>query len=170
MKSAIFRTLLLLVCSLAVAVSAGAQELSVSTVVPVLDEESDPGLLLDRGSDDLLADLEDAAHVDRDVADTALVFTNATGRRVMVKCVAIGANGNMLGRAHTHIPGNGLRYLRASDLAGGADFVGSAVCKADGNAAGSVVFLTRSAITSLGVKQRHRLGVTRFKFPLVASY
>ena len=161
MKSAILRASLLLFCSLGLAVSAGAQSLT---------DESDPGVLLDRGADDLLADLEDSTHLDRDIADTALVFSNATDLPVVVKCAATDANGNILGRAHTHVPGNGLRYLRASDLAGGVDFVGSAVCKADGRADGSAVFLAPSAITSLKVKQRARRGVTLFRFPVVASY
>ncbi len=171
MQSTTLQVLLLLICSLGLASSAGAQTLAtIAADAPELTDESDPGLLLDRGSDELVADLEDSTHVDRDIADTALVFSNATGGRVVVRCMAIGGNGQVLGRARTVIPGNGLRYLRASDLSGGVDFVGSAVCRANGRTDGSVVFLARSAITSLDVKRRYRLGVTSFKFPVVASY
>ena len=161
MKSNILCASLLLFCSLGLATSAGAQTLT---------DAADPGVLLDRGSDELLTDLEASTHLDRDVADTALVFSNATDHRIVVKCVAIGANGQILGRAHTHVPGNGLRYLRASDISNGVDFVGSAACKANGRADGSVIFLAPSAITSLKVKQRGRRGRTTFRFPVVASY
>ena len=161
MKSAILRASLLVFCSLGLAVPAGAQSLT---------DAGDSAVLLDRGAGDLLADLGDSTHLDRDIADTVLVFNNRTGRRAGVWCAAYDADGNILGRADTYVPGNGLRYLRASDLSGGVDFVGSAVCKARGRLEGSVVFLAPSAITSLKVRQHERRGVTHFRFPLVASY
>ena len=87
-----------------------------------------------------------------------------------VSCVAIDGNGNILGRGYTVVPSNGLRYLRASDLSNGIDYVGSALCKADGRAEASAVFLAPSAITSLKVRQRGRRGGMLFRFPVVASY
>ena len=161
MKPSILRAFLLIFCSLGLGVTASAQSLT---------DSDDSGVLLDRGSVDLLADLEDATHRDTDIADTALVFSNGSNRRTSVWCKAYDANGNILGRADTHVPANGLRYLRASDLAGGVDFVGSAMCWARGRIDGSVVFLAPSAITSLNVTQRVRRGVTHLRFPVVASY
>ena len=161
MKFVTLRASLLLFCILGLAVTASAQ---------AADGREDAGALLDRGSDELLVDLQDSTHFDRDVADTALVFSNGNNHRVTVKCKAIDSNGHILGRAHTHVPGNGLRYLLASDLSNGVDFVGTAVCRADGRADGSVIFLAPSAITSLKVKEHGRRGAMHFRFPVVASY
>lgn len=161
MRSAALHTSLILLLSLGLAAASGAQ-------APVEAEESVN--LIERGSADLLADLEDATHLDADVADTALVFTNGGGNRAGVWCRAHDTDGNVVGRADTYVPSNGLRYLRASDLSGGVDFVGSAVCKARGRVEGSVVFLAPSAITSLRVKQHVRRGVTHIRFPVIASY
>ena len=161
MRSALLHTALIPLLSLGLAAVSAAQS-------PI--EEHESAVVIDRGSVDLLADLEDATHLDADVADTALVFTNIGANRTGVWCRAYDSDGNIVGRADTFVPGNGLRYLRASDLSGGTDFVGSAVCKARGRVEASVVFLAPSAITSLRVEQQMRRGVTKIRFPVIASY
>ena len=159
MKSALLQASLAAVCSFGLTVSAAAQSLPV-----------DSAALIDRGSVDLLADLEDSTHRDTDSADTALVFTNKGYTRGGVWCTAYDSDGDVVGRADTSVPGNGLRYLRASDLAGRVNFVGQASCWARGRVDGSAVFLAPSAVTSLKVVQHTRGRSTRIRFPVIASY
>ena len=150
MKSAILQASLAAVCSFGLAVSTAAQSLPV-----------DSAALIDRGSVDLLADLEDSTHRDTDSADTALVFTNKGYTRVGVWCTAYDSDGHVVGRADTSVPGNGLRYLRASDFSDGRDFVGHAECKSNGHAAATAV-LFGAEITDLPATSRRRgRGCTR---------
>ena len=104
---------------------------------------------------------------DVDVADTALVFTNLSGRNARVKCVAFGKNGAPLGRAWLRLPALGLRYLLASDLSNDRDFVGHAQCAVAAGVKGSALFLG-PGLTDLPVLNPD--GPGRVRFPLVATY
>ena len=118
----------------------------------------------------LRADITDAIERDTDVANTALVFNNSGRIATVVYCTAFAGNGDVLGRGKTRVPARGVKYLRASDLSDGVDFVGSAVCKARGRVTATSVFLAPGAITDLDVKQRRQNRSTRMRFPLIASY
>ena len=157
MKSAILQASLAAVCSFGLAVSAAAQSLPV-----------DSAALIDRGSVDLLADLEDSTHRDTDSADTALVFTNKGYTRVGVWCTAYDSDGHVVGRANIYVPGNGLRYLRASDFSDGRDFVGHAECKSNGHAAATAV-LFGAEITDLPATSRRRGRGMHHRFPRIAT-
>lgn len=124
-----------------------------------VDVDRDAGLLLD----------EIDAAPDRDGLDTALVFSNQLDREVRVGCRAFGRDGQLLGRAGTGLPARGLRYLRASDLAPGGDFVGSVECLAGGRVLAEALLLAPGGITNLEVLQRARARSTRIEFPLVAN-
>jgi hypothetical protein len=130
-------------------------ELSVAVEVPDAPE-------IARDGGELAADLRSATDRDRDVADTALVFNNPGSGAAAVGCRGFDARGHYVGGAIVRIPANGLRYLRASDLSNGADFVGSAVSRLVAES----VFLAPSGPTDLRVLQR-RLQV---RFPVVATY
>jgi hypothetical protein len=118
----------------------------------------------------LRVDISDAIERDTDVANTALVFNNSGRIATVVYCTAYAGNGDVLGRGKTRVPARGVRYLRASDLSDGVDFVGSAVCKARGRVTATAVFLAPGAITDIDVKQHKRGRSTRMRFPLIASY
>ncbi len=118
----------------------------------------------------LRVDISDAIARDTDVANTALVFNNSGRVGTVVYCTAYAGNGDVLGRGKTRVPARGVRYLRASDLSDGVDFVGSAVCKARGRVTATAVFLAPGAITDIHVKQQKRGRSTRMRFPLIASY
>jgi hypothetical protein len=118
----------------------------------------------------LRVDISDAIERDTDVANTALVFNNSGRIATVVYCTAYAGNGDVLGRGKTRVPARGVRYLRASDLSDGVDFVGSAVCKARGRVTATAVFLAPGAITDIDVKQSKRGRSTRMRFPLIASY
>ncbi len=124
-----------------------------------VDVDRDAGLLLD----------EIDAAPDRDGLDTVLVFSNQLDREVRVGCRAFGRDGQLLGRAGTGLPARGLRYLRASDLAPGGDFVGSVDCLAGGRVLAEALLLAPGGITNLEVLQRARARSTRIEFPLVAN-
>jgi hypothetical protein len=119
---------------------------------------------------ELREDITDAIERDTDVANTALVFHNSGTRDVTVRCIAHAANGDVLGEGMTLVPAKGVRYLRASDLSDGVDFIGSARCKANGNVVGTAIFLAPGAITDLDVEQRHKKRRSMMRFPLIASY
>ena len=118
----------------------------------------------------LRVDISDAVARDTDIANTALVFNNSGRVAMTVYCTAYAGNGDVLGRGITRVPARGVKYLRASDLSDGVDFIGSAVCKARGRVTATSVFLAPGAITDLHVKQYKRGRLTRMRFPLVASY
>jgi hypothetical protein len=138
---------------------ARAAELSVAVEVPDAPE-------IARDGGELAADLRSATDRDRDVADTALVFNNPGTGPAAVGCRGFDARGDYVGGAIVRIPARGLRYLRASDLSNGADFVGSAVCHSTSRLVAEAVLLAPSGATNLRVQQR-RLQV---RFPVVASY
>lgn len=132
-------------------------------------DETDAGPEIVRDATDLAVDLA-PRDVDRDVADTAMVFTNI-GADARVFCVGFNKQGVPVGRAWLKVPRLGLRYLLASDLSDGADFVGHAQCAAPGTVRGSAVFLG-AGFSDLDVEQTDRLTrrIGRIKFLLVATY
>jgi hypothetical protein len=151
------RALLHLLCAVAMA---GALAL------PVAAQEAEPGEVeVDRDPGALL----EAIHADRDVVETALVFTNLLERDVRVGCRAFGRNGQLVGRAATGLPARGLRAILASDFAPGGDFVGSVQCVAGGRVLGEALLLAPGGISSLEVLQRPRNKSTGLEFPLVAQ-
>jgi hypothetical protein len=76
----------------------------------------------------------------------------------------------MIGRKVARIPGRGVRYLSASDLSGGADFIGSAVCASRTRVAASAIFLAPGSLTNLDVIQAGPWDDTKIRFPLIATY
>jgi hypothetical protein len=151
--------LLLLVSAVALLVPAG---LAGAQEVAQIDDARDEV--------ELKADIRNAIERDIDVANTALVFNNASRRATVVHCTAYSANGEALGKKIARVPALGVRYIRASDLSGGADFVGSALCKARGSVVGSAVFLAPGSITNLDILRKKRKKTTWMRFPLVATY
>lgn len=116
-------------------------------------------------------ELRDMLKIDRDVdvIDTALVFNNPRARRTLVACVGYNANGRALGRAYTVVPPNGVRFIRASDISDGSDFLGSAQCKA------RAAIIPSSFIVGVGFSDAPASVVrgwdnTAIRFPIVASY
>ncbi len=123
-----------------------------------------------RSETELRVEMREAVDRDTDSTNTALVFNNTTNQDAIVFCTAYGANGRLLGRKIAKLPARGTRYLRASDLSNGADFVGSALCSSRARVAGSAVFLAPGAITNLDVIQAGPWDSNRIRFPLIASY
>ena len=91
----------------------------------------------------------------------------ALALRARVACRAFDADGDPVGRIWMHVPANGLRFVLASDLSHGQDFVGHAMCRT-GRVIGSAVLLAPSAITDLAVRPIRRRGST--VFAVVATY
>jgi hypothetical protein len=123
-----------------------------------------------RGETELRAEVRDAVDRDTDVANTALVFNNTSPNETTVICTAYGANGQFLGRKMARVPARGVRYLRASDLSGGVDFVGSALCASRARVAASAVFLAPGSISNLDVIQAGPWDSHNIRFPLIATY
>ncbi|MFP8882363.1 MAG: hypothetical protein AAEJ52_12735 [Myxococcota bacterium] len=131
-----------------------------------LDAAGD-GIEINRDSAELRDELR-PRDVDRDIADTALVFTNLGGNHVRVRCVAFDGNGRAIGRAWLRVPALGVRYLLASDLADGVDFIGHAQCATLSVVKGTAVLLGAD-VTDLPSMQPDSL-YGRIRFPLVATY
>ena len=105
----------------------------------------------------------------RPSTDSALVFTNPGGLDAYVRCNAYDANGNWVGRTRTLVPARGLRYIRASDLSGGAAFLGQAKCWSVRHVIGSGFIVAPGGITPTSVLS-HRHEVTQyFRFPVVIT-
>lgn len=102
---------------------------------------------------------------------TVVLFTNTRFSRAWVRCAAYDGNGVILGGARTLVPGNGVRFLRASDIANGRKYLGNVICKANGRVIGSVVLVGPGGeLTDLRVTQRNGPTWTLLRFPLVASF
>ena len=117
------------------------------------------------------SDLQEMLKMERDVdfIDTALVFNNPRGSRTLVACVGYNANGRALGRAYIVVPPNGVRFMRASDISGGRDFLGSAQCKARGRVIPSS-FIVGVGFSDAPARVVHGWDDTAIRFPIVASY
>ena len=151
----------LLATGLLVASSAVAQEI---TAV-----EDGPEIVRDAAT---LVDVIRPRPEDPDVTDTVLIFTNQALTRSRVKCVAFEQNGNPVGRAWLRVPGLGLRYALASDVANGLDFVGHVRCFVGEGIVGSALLLAAGELSDLPVRNgdvssRHG---RRILFPVVATY
>ncbi len=151
--SAAFAIMLL---SLLFATHAMAQE----SEMPAIDI-----LEVDRDSFSLQDELQE---VDRDLVNTALVFTNVGGRQLRVICRGFDGDGEPVGRVGLTIPGGGLRFALASDLSNGADFIGHVRCRARHRLRASSLLIAPSGITDLSADMsRPRGGIV---FPVVATY
>ena len=121
-------------------------------------------IAIDRDS----VELRDAMDIrDRDLINTALVFTNVAGDRARVGCHAFNADGEPVGRVRVYIPGGGLRFVFASDFGNSVDFVGHVTCRTSPRVRGSAVLLAPHAITDLSAQHNRRLGT--ILFPVVAN-
>ena len=120
---------------------------------------------------ELRLDMREAVERDTDTVNTALVFNNPNAQTAHVMCRAYDSNGNHMGRRLVGVPGNGVRYLRASDFSRGGDFIGAAICSSRTRVAASAVLLAPGAITNLDVIQADAWDDTnRMRFPLIATY
>ena len=106
---------------------------------------------------------------DRDIVDTALIFTNLRGGTAVVTCTAFGPQGNTLGRYRVRVPESGLRFILASDISSGGDFVGSARCLSIGDVTGSA-YLTGPQVTDMRVRHQRGPQGGWITFPVVATY
>lgn len=140
---------------------------------PVL-AQSIPEVEIDRPADEL-PDALGPDPIDPDRLDSVLVFTS-TGNPAAVRCTANDGNGDPIGSAVTvPLPADGLRWIRASDLSDGADFVGSAHCTSLGKAAGSAFLVGPRGATDLPAHRTRKRGsgrryVHHLHFPVAASY
>ncbi len=157
------QTLFLLAGSIGLATLLGSSSATALTK----SDFSEDGVEITRDGVELRDELE-PRDLDRDVADTALVFTNLGGRSTRVRCVAYDGNGAPIGRAWVRVPALGVRYLLASDLANGTDFIGHVQCGTLISVRGTAVFLG-AGITDLPSVQPKRYN-GRIRFPLVATY
>jgi hypothetical protein len=100
-----------------------------------------------------------------------LIFTNKTNTRRPVKCVAFGKNGDPVGRAWLRVPGLGLRYAFASDIANNLDFVGHVQCYVGADVIGSSLLLAGGQVTDLPVDNGAMVSTgRRILFPVAATY
>ena len=90
---------------------------------------------------DLLRPIDQRPVDERDIIDTALLFTGAGNEVSVVRCVAFGRNGQRLGAAWLRVPGKSLRFMLASDLVNDLDFLGSVHCHSGGRVIGSEVVI-----------------------------
>ena len=108
---------------------------------------------------------------DRVTTDTAVVATNTSGRPARVMCAALDSNGNALGRAAMRVPAKGLRYLRASDLSNGRDYVGQVRCRTGNEGVqGSAFLLGPAGVSDLPVLQRGYAGDKHIIATVTASF
>lgn len=152
-------TICLALGSLMAASSASAQTVKANDL---------PEVQIDRDADALRDEIR-PRHKDVDVIDTILTFTNTEGAVRRVRCVAYDRSGTPVGRTQTLIPVNGVRYVLASDLSNGRDFIGHVVCNTIGNVLPSALLLGPE-IENLNVSSNHLERLTKLRFPLVATY
>ena len=114
-----------------------------------------------------LSDFIDRRHDDRDIVDTAMVFTNA-GDPSIVRCLARSGDGREVGRTWLKVPRQGLRFILASDIAHGVDFIGSVACSTHARVTGSAL-LVGAELTDLPTHRVALGGAVRLSFPLVIT-
>lgn len=146
----------LLLAALALASGAPAQELTAGEAEVVRDVAELHELLRPRP--------------DLDLVDSALVFTNNDAQTALVHCVGFDANGRAVGRIRVKVPGNGLRFALASDLANGRDFLGSARCRTRNRVTASGFLLAPGSVSDLPANQGDLGGSVQIQYPTVASY
>ena len=151
-------------------VVAMAVALSVPLVASAEAASDSTEVEIDRNAD-TLRDVIRPRPKDIDVADTVLIFTNTGPGPARVKCVAYDPSGVPIGRARLHVPGNGLKFMTASDLSNGRDFIGHAACNSQQHVMPSAIFLgPQTEIENLNVRVADHDYTTRIRFPLVATY
>lgn len=165
-KSTLLAFLVALFSTLISVSATAAEETKLSDQIEM--EEIDVNEIEINHSDAVLKDTL-RPHPDHDVVDTALVFNNALSAPTIVHCVAYSANGNPLGRGRVKIEGRGLKFMRASDLANGRDYIGSVRCKARGKVLPSA-FIVGAVLTDTKAKAKFDWPGTRIIFPAVATY
>ena len=97
------------------------------------------------------------------------MFTNPRGQETLVYCVALDADGRALGRARVRVPAQGLRFMLASDLASGVDFIGSAECRSRDRVIPSA-FVLGPGLSDATARVNHAWDETRIRFPVIASF
>ena len=107
--------------------------------------------------------------VDPDRVNTALIFTNVGVNKTRVGCIAYNQHGTPIDRGWVRVAPNGMRFVLASEIAGGRDFVGNVKCKSAGRVIGSAVLLA-PGLTDLPVEQHQHAGNTHLRFPVIAAY
>ena len=162
-KSFAFAMFLLLLA----ATQADAQEVAIASDAMSVNDGEDIGIQVVRDATELQAMLKRTPDVD--VIDTALVFNNPRRHKTLVARVGYNANGRALGRAYTVVPANGLRFIRASDISDGRDFLGSAKCQARARVIPSS-FIVGVGFSDAPAKVINGWDNSVMRFPVVASY
>ena len=123
---------------------------------------------IDRDTDDLRHEIRPRP-TDVDIADTLLVFSNSGPEPAEVRCVAWLRDGTPFARAYVMVPGSGVKFMAASDISGGKDFIGQVTCHTQQHVVPSAIFLGPQ-IENLNVRVTGHDVRTRIRFPLVATY
>jgi len=158
--------------ALAIIVGCEARSQTTSTDPdPIVLEDGSglPEIEIDRVSDELRDVVRPDRRADPDSTDSALVFNNPRRHVTWVYCVAYNGAGAAIGRARLRIPGNGVRFVFASDMAAGQDFVGSATCAARSRVVPSL-FIVGGGLTDAKALVNHGWDQTRIRFPVVAAF
>ena len=159
-----------LAAALGISLGAGqinAAELAIAADAVQTDDGDNVGIQVVRDAAELQAMLK--RRPDVDVIDTALIFNNPRRHQTLVACVGYNANGRALGRAYTVVPANGVRFLRASDISNGRDFLGSAECKARARVIPSS-FVVGVGFSDAPARIVNGWDNSTIRFPVVASY
>jgi hypothetical protein len=156
-----------LLCSVVFAQSSNADDQAIAADAVKIDGAEDLGVQITRSA----TELQDMLKIDRDVdvIDTALIFNNPRGHRTLVACVGYNANGRALGHAFAVVPANGVRFIRASDISNGRDFIGSAQCKARARVIPSS-FIVGVGFSDAPARVVNGWDNSSIRFPIVASY
>ncbi len=139
--------------------------------ITVQADDSDAVEIVRDGAD-LAVELD--VRPDRDTTDTAIVASSVGDANVdsaVVICRAFDANGQRIGIAKMQVPARGLRYLRASDITNGQDYVGQVRCTARPHTVAVTAYLVApSGITDLKSRQHSHRGVSHTLVPVTASF
>jgi len=102
---------------------------------------------------------------DVDAFDTAIVLTSYQADVQAVKCAAFDADGSVVGRTLTRVPGDGIRLLFASDLANDADFIGKVTCASRGDLVASA-YIVGAVFSDVDVINQTERSGTFIRIPL----
>ena len=149
------------------ATQADAQQAAIASDAMMVNDGDDIGIQVTRDAAELQAMLKRTPDVD--VIDTALVFNNPRRHKTLVACVGYNANGRVMGRAYTVVPANGIRFIRASDISNGTDFLGSAKCQARARVIPSS-FIVGVGFSDAPARVINGWDNSVMRFPIVASY
>jgi hypothetical protein len=151
-----------------IAVTAAVMTLPATVHAASIAAAEDLGAEITRDAESL-RDYVSTHPVDVDRVNTALIFTNVSQRKLRVGCVAYNQHGTPIDRGWIAVAPNGMRFVLASEVAGGRDFVGNVKCKSGGRVIGSAVLLA-PGLTDLPVEQHEHEGNTHLRFPVIAAY